>query len=167
MKRLAIALLLVSATALAQEATTTTIAPAEDSALVKASKASNRKKAKPKHIITNADLKKPSNKPAPAKPSAGGSTIEVKASPADERTAELKVQHAAEDKVAAAEKHVIDLEKEIARVEQDYYEENDPTRRDKELAKRFEQTKKQLAAARADLTDAREALTKVTEKPRS
>jgi len=166
MKRLLIALFLVSATAFAQETTTTTTKPGEDSAIVKASKASTRKKAKPKHIITNADLKKPTNKPAVQKAEGPGTVIDVKADPADERTNELKTQHAAEDKVAAAEKKVLTLEKEIARVEQDYYEENDPTRRDKELAKRFELTKKQLAAARGELTDAREALAKLNEKPR-
>jgi hypothetical protein len=167
MKRLFIALFLVSAIAFAQETTTTTTtSPPEDSAVVKASKASTRKKAKPKHIITNADLKKPSNKPMPPKATEAGTVVDVKADPHDARTAELRVQHAAEEKVADAEKKVLTLEREIARVEQDYYEENDPTRRDKELAKRFELTKKQLAAARGELTDAREALAKLTDKPR-
>jgi len=167
MKQLAIALLLAFAATIApaQETAKPATEKPADSALVKASKASTRKKKKPTRAITNADLRKPSNAqgakskaaPTPA------TVVEVKADPEaeplndDER---LKRRHADEEKVAAADKRVAELERELARVEQDYYEENDPTYRDSKLAKRFEQTKKQLAAARAELTDLRDTASK-------
>jgi hypothetical protein len=169
MKRLAIALLIAATASLAaaQEK------PAE-SALVKASKASTRKKKKPAHVITNADLHAvPSAKHATPKKTPKKAVAEVAAVAVVEPDKPLNddqlllARRAAGEKVASAEKHVSDLEHELARVEQDYYEENDPSRRDQSLAKRFEQTKKQLGDARAELTEARDALGKLARKPAS
>jgi hypothetical protein len=167
MKRLAIALLIAATASLAaaQEK------PAE-SPLVKASKASTRKKKKPTHVITNADLHAvPSGKHATPKKTPKKAVAEVAAVAEPEKPLNedqlLLARRAAGEKVASAEKHVSDLEHELARVEQDYYEENDPSRRDQSLAKRFEQTKKQLGDARAELTEARDALGKLARKPTS
>ena len=150
---IAIAVLLVATTGLA-----------DDSPLVKAAKANGGPKKKTtKKVITNADLDQSSGKkttPAPAaKPSAAPA-----AAPAGSIAEQDKLFHdraAAKIRSEAAQAKVTDLEKELDRIEQAYYAENDPNYRDKNIAERFEQTKKQLETARKELADARDALEKL------
>ena len=150
---IAIAVLLVATTGLA-----------DDSPLVKAAKANGGPKKKTtKKVITNADLDKSSGKkttPAPpAKPAAPAA-----APPAGSIAEQDKLFHdraAAKIRSEAAQAKVTDLEKELDRIEQAYYAENDPNYRDKNIAERFEQTKKQLETARKELADARAELEKL------
>lgn len=166
MKRLAaaVSLALVAIVSFAQE--TPQPAPPKDSDLVAASKASTRKKAKPKHVITNDDVKKSKGKLTVAEPKkiAGPAVAEVEVtSPktSAEEAALYNKRVAAQERVALAEKKVAQLEHELATIEQDYYEENDPAKRDKEITRRFAQTKKQLADARTELGNAREDAEKI------
>ena len=175
MKRIGIAVLFtcVATFAVAQEQTdttataaTTTAAPPKDSALVRASKQSTRKTAKPKHVITNADVKKSTGKLLVTTPKSTGApaTAEVNVtSPkkTPDENALYKQRQDAALAVSVAEKKVAELEHELAQIEQDYYEENDPNKRDTTITKRFAQTKKQLADARGELADARDAQGKI------
>jgi len=167
MKRLLVAasIALFAIVAFAQEETPQPAKP-KDSDLVAASKASTRKKAKPKHVITNDDVKKSKGKLTVAEPKkiAGPAVAEVEVtSPktSAEETALYNKRVAAQERVALAEKKVAELEHELATIEQDYYEENDPAKRDKEITRRFAQTKKQLADARTELGNAREDAEKI------
>jgi hypothetical protein len=126
---------------------------ADDSPLVKASKASKAQKKKSStKVITNADVKKskgnlvvlqPTAMP-PVPPAPSKSPLELQA---DQR----KEQAAADAQRAAAQKKVSDLEQQLARIEQSYYEENDPVVRDTKIAKEFALTKQKLDATRRDL----------------
>ncbi len=140
---------------------------AEDSALVKAAKATGGPKKKTtKKVITNADLKKSSGKvttlpPAPstARPAAG--TPAPHTLTIAEQDKLLHDRAAARKRADLAQSKVSDLDRELDRLEQAYYAENDPNYRDKTIADRFEQTKKQLETARKDLADARDGLEKM------
>lgn len=152
MKRLALALLLIAASA-----------AAEDSPLVKAAKASGGKRKPTGKVITNEDVKKAGAKSTlpPGKPTAAPATTTPRT--AQQKLAEQRIAAAAASKrVADAEARVSKLEKELSRVEQTYYESNDPTTRDKEIVERFSQTKHQLDAARKELADARDAQQRAT-----
>ena len=158
MKRLTLILLLLAATA-----------HAEDSPLVKAAKASGGpKKKSTRKVITNADVKKssgkvkegPATKPQAAKP-------EAPKSPLQQQEEQRKAANVAAKRVAAAQTKVTDLENELSRIEQRYYESGDPNDRDTNIAARFRQTRQQLDQARKELADAREAETKLKPKTSS
>lgn len=138
-----------------------TFAAAEDSALVKAAKASGGpKKKSTKKVITNKDVKKSTGKlavlpakypvqgPAAAQPQTKGPLAKQD----DQRR--MRLENVA--RVAAAEKKVSDLEKELRRLEEAYYAENDPNYRDATISERFNQTKRHLDTARKELADARD-----------
>ncbi|HXH38641.1 MAG TPA: hypothetical protein VNN08_08440 [Thermoanaerobaculia bacterium] len=150
---IAIAVLLVATTGLA-----------DDSPLVKAAKANGGPKKKTtKKVITNADLDKSSGKKTTPAPAAKPATPPA-AAPAGSIAEQDKLFHdraAAKIRGDAAQAKVNDLEKELDRIEQAYYAENDPNYRDKNIAERFEQTKKQLETARKELADARAELEKL------
>ena len=153
MKRLTMILLLLAATA-----------HAEDSPLVKAAKAGGgpRKKSTRK-VITNADVRKsrgkvkelPATKAQAATPVAPKSALKQQ----DERrkAADVAAKH-----VVAAQTKVTDLENELSRIEQRYYESNDPNDRDTTITSRFRQTRQQLDEARKELADARDAQQRAT-----
>ena len=164
MKTIAIALLLFTAAAYGADGGS---AAKEDSALVKAAKASRTKKKKAtRKVITNADVKKsrgkltllpgksehhdPAATPAPAK----SEIVQFE----EKRSA----TEAANKRVADAEATVKSLAAELARIEQNYYETNDPNYRDTTIKERFEQTKRQLEDARKALAEARDAQRQVT-----
>ena len=140
---------------------------AEDSPLVKASKANGGPKKKTtKKVITNADVKNssvktttpaPASKPAPQTASAAVPPLSI-AGQDKLRRARAEAQKRSD----AAQAKVSDLDKELDRLEQAYYAENDPNYRDKTIIERFEQTKQQLESARKDLADARDVLEKLT-----
>jgi len=152
--KLAIAIFLIAATAVA-----------DDSPLVKAAKANGGPKKPTKKVITNADVKKSSGK-VTTLPPATTSTAAAATSkgPIAEQDQLLRDRAAAQKRADAAQAKVNDLDKELDRLEQAYYAENDPNYRDKTIAERFEQTKKQLESARKDLAEAREALEKLKPK---
>jgi dynactin complex subunit len=151
---IAIAVLLVATTGLA-----------DDSPLVKAAKANGGPKKKTtKKVITNADLDQSSGKKTTSTPAAAKPAAPPAAQPAGSIAEQDKLFHdraAAKIRSEAAQAKVNDLEKELDRIEQAYYAENDPNYRDKTIAERFEQTKKQLETARKELADARDALEKL------
>jgi hypothetical protein len=138
MKRLALAVLLIAATAGAEDVV--------DAA--KAAKAKRRKSTT--KVITNADVKK-----------SKGAIAETTLAPLPESAAgpSLVEQHAARRKAEAenaealrtSKEKVAKLEQELAAIEQQYYEENDLDRRDTEIVRRFNEVKKKLDAARAGL----------------
>lgn len=156
MKRLAIlAILLLAAVAGAQEQ------KPEDSPLVKAAKASRKKKSSTKPI-TNADVKKSTGKivETPGVPAETTTTAEATPSkgPLEKQNDQRKAREAAQARVDVAAKKVADLERELSRIEQEYYAEGDPNYRDNTLEPRFNQTKRQLDTARKQLGDARDSL---------
>jgi hypothetical protein len=140
---------------------------ADDSALVKAAKASGGPKKKTtKKVITNADLKKSSGKVTtlPAAPSTAKPATSTPAPHSLTIAEQDKLLHdraAAQKRADLAQTKVNDLDKELDRLEQAYYAENDPNYRDKTITERFEQTKKQLDIARKDLADALDSIEKM------
>ncbi|MDP9192224.1 MAG: hypothetical protein M3P06_11040 [Acidobacteriota bacterium] len=140
MKRLLLAVLLITATAVI----------ADD--LVDAAKAAKAKRKKSTtKVITNADVKKAKAALAETKPAEvavptgpGESSLEKQARERLERTA-------ADVRLAAAEKTLAAFEKELAQLEQKYYEENDLDRRDTELVRRFNDVKAKRDAAMKEL----------------
>lgn len=137
MKRLALALLLIATSLVADDVV--------DAA--KAAKA-NRRKSTTK-VITNEDVKKSKGtlieRPLPP--------IEVQREPGllEQQRAKKKAETARHEQRAAAEERVADLEAELAAIEQQYYDENDLNKRDTEIVKRFLEVKAKLDQARADL----------------
>jgi hypothetical protein len=139
MKRLALAVLLIAASAMYADDLT-------DAA--RAAKAKRKKSTT--RVITNADVKK-----------AKGNVIENKApappvtaqpeSLVDQQARMRKERAAADASLSAVQRKVADLEKEAALLEQRYYEENDLDRRDGELVQRFTDVKARLDAALAEL----------------
>ena len=132
---------------------------ADDSALVKAAKASGGpKKKSTKKVITNADVKKSAGTVTVLPASKGSVAPQPKTpakSPLLKQEEDRRAAEASAKKIAAAEMKVKGLETELARVEQSYYESNDPNTRDTTIKQRFEETKKKLEAARKELADAR------------
>lgn len=138
MKRLALAVLLVATTMVA------------DDVVDAAKSAKSKRKKSTTKVITNADVKK-----------SKGALAETKLAPLPETKPEpsLVEQHEAKKKaaaenaqqLAAAKALVEKLAKELAAIEQQYYEENDLNLRDTELVRRFNDVKKKLDAARAEL----------------
>jgi len=143
---------------------------AEDSALVKAAKASGgpRKKST-KKVITNKDVKTSKGKitALPPKTTAAAAAAEPAKGPLEKQSDQRKADAASSARISTAEKKVSDLEKELRRLEDAYYAENDPNYRDSAIEKRFNQTKQQLEDARKELADAREAHAKPRGKPQS
>lgn len=139
MKRLALAVLLIAATAVHADDLT-------DAA--RAAKAKRKKSTT--RVITNADVKKAKgnvieNK-APAPP------VEAQPESLVDQQARMRKERAAADaSLSAVQRKVADLEKEATLLEQRYYEENDLDRRDGELVKRFNDVKARLDAAYAEL----------------
>jgi tyrosyl-tRNA synthetase len=140
------ALLLIASTAFA-----------EDSALVKAAKASGgpNKKSTTK-VITNDDVKKSAGKKTPTKPGVAAASTPVAKSEIDTFEDGKKVRAASVKRVAEAQTNVAKLEKELAAIEQNYYESNDPDARDKVIAKKFAAKKQELDAARKVLVIAKQ-----------
>ena len=141
MKRLAIAILLVTCGALPTLAADDLVGAAKDA------KAKRRKSTS--KVITNADVKKSKGKigstNAPSTPIAQEPTLMEK------HTASRAAAKIAAERKAASEALVKELEKELARLEQRYYEENDLDRRDTEIVKRFNDVRARLDTARAEL----------------
>jgi hypothetical protein len=142
---------------------------ADDSPLVKASKASGGPKKKThKKVITNADVKTAKGAlvvlpPKPGQATASADNRGLLEKQADDRRARSE----ADLHITAAQKKVDELQKELRRIEDSYYAENDPNYRDSTIEQRFNQTRKQLDDARKELADARDARTKLTGKPSS
>jgi Cu/Ag efflux protein CusF len=140
MKRLLLAVLLITATAVI----------ADD--LVDAAKAAKAKRKKSTtKVITNADVKKAKATLGETKPA----EIEVPAGPGEsslEKQARERLERtSSEVRLAAAEKTLAAFEKELAQLEQKYYEENDLDRRDTELVRRFNDVKAKRDAAMKEL----------------
>jgi septal ring factor EnvC (AmiA/AmiB activator) len=139
MKRLALAVLLIAASA----------AYADD--LVDAARAAKAKRKKSTtHVITNADVKKAKGTVTENKLPA--QAVEKQPESLVDQQARMRKERATTNaNLAAAQRKVEDLEKEAAALEQRYYEENDLDRRDGELVKRFNDVKARLDTAYADL----------------
>ena len=136
---------------------------AEDSALVKAAKASGGpKKRSTKKVITNADVKrsKGSLKVLPTKAGEPAAPVDNRG-PLQKQDDDRRARSEASLRLTGAQKKVDELQKDLRRIEDAYYAENDPNYRDSTIEVQFNQTKKQLDDARKDLADARDAQTRL------
>ncbi|HUP63115.1 MAG TPA: hypothetical protein VNA69_22180 [Thermoanaerobaculia bacterium] len=144
MKRLALALAVVSLAAIAAAQSDTT-------ALVEASKdAKPKRKTSTTKVITNADVKKSKGKLI-EKPAQKLPDVKQEPTLAEKHATDRAARLEHEAKLKEVTERIAALEAELAKIEQAYFEENDLDHRDAAIAKQFEEAKTKLDAAREEL----------------